>query len=187
MNSIHFYKRYVDRLAQVLAKLDYEKVAELELAIKKVWESGKRIYLVGNGGSAANASHVANDFNYGVAKNKNGKGIRAHALGANSAVITCLGNDIGYENIFSQQIDVMGESGDLLIAFSGSGNSPNILKAIRSAKEKNMTTYGLLGYSGGQAKEMVDVALHFAVDDMQISEDLQLIVLHMISQNLCES
>jgi len=116
-----------------------------------------------------------------------GGGIRAIALSANSAVITCLANDIGYENIYSEQLAVMGDEGDLLVVLSGSGNSPNIISAIEMAKQKKIKSYAILGYSGGRAKNIVDHAIHFPVDDMQIAEDLQMVVGHMLMQWLYEN
>jgi len=110
-----------------------------------------------------------------------------HALPANTAVLTCLANDEGYDSIFSLQLAVQARAGDLLIALSGSGNSPNILKALEQAKKMQVRTFAVLGYSGGKAKAMADVPIHFAVDDMQIAEDMQLVVGHMIMQWLYQN
>ena len=104
------------------------------------------------------------------------------ALPANPAVITCLANDEGYDDIFSLQLAVQAEPGDVLIVFSGSGNSPNILRALECAREMRLRSYAVLGYGGGKAKQLTDVPIHFAVDDMQISEDLQMVVGHMLMQ-----
>ena len=149
--------------------------------MRDCWREERCLYLCGNGGSAGNAVHLANDLVYGIAKG-DGLGMRAHALSANTSVLTCLANDLDYSEIFSAQLKVFGRRGDILIALSGSGNSANILKAISAAKEIGMPTYAVLGYNGGKAKEMVDVPIHFAVDDMQIAEDLQLVVGHMAMQ-----
>ena len=108
------------------------------------------------------------------------------ALSANPAVITCLANDVGYESIFSEQLAVHGEKGDLLIVLSGSGNSPNIVKVLEQSKTMGIKSFAILGYSGGRSKSLADVAIHFSIDDMQISEDMQLIVGHMIMQWLYE-
>ena len=134
------------------------------------------------GAVRVNAMHLANDFIYGVAPE--GPAVRAEALPANSSVITCLGNDIGYDNIFAHQLKVKAQAEDVLIVLSGSGNSPNIINAIATAKTLGMQTFAILGYSGGKALSLVDVPIHFAVDDMQISEDMQLIVGHMLMQYL---
>ena len=140
-------------------------------------------FLGSNGGSAGNAIHLANDYLYGIAK-ETGKGLRVQALPANSAVMTCLANDVGYDSIFSEQLAVLGQSGDLIICLSGSGNSPNILKVLDQAKTMGIQTCAILGFSGGKAKALADIPLHFPVDDMQIAEDLQLVVGHMLMQYL---
>src|SRR3989338_4683866 len=108
--------------------------------------------------------------------------MKVTALSANSAVITCLANDLGYEHIFSEQLAVQAQAGDLLIALSGSGDSPNIVSAIERARSLGVRSYAVLGYSGGKCKALADVAIHFPVDDMQIAEDLQLVVGHMLMQ-----
>jgi D-sedoheptulose 7-phosphate isomerase len=105
-----------------------------------------------------------------------------HSLSANPAAITCLANDEGYDQIFSMQLAVLAREGDVLIVLSGSGNSPNILAALEEAKAIGMTSYALLGFSGGKARALADVPIHFRVDDMQIAEDAQMIVGHMLLQ-----
>lgn len=172
---------YSERLQKALLATDHRAVARLAEAMRACWRDGNTLYLCGNGGSAGNATHLANDFVYGIAK-ETGVGLRANALPANSAVITCLANDLDYSQIFSAQLKVFAKPNDLLLVLSGSGNSPNILAAIETAKGIGMTTFAVLGYGGGKAKQMVDVPIHFAVDDMQIAEDLQLVVGHMIMQ-----
>lgn len=172
---------YSAKLQDVLRRSDLAPVAGLARAMRECWREGRSLYLCGNGGSAGNAVHLANDFVYGIAMGR-GVGMRAHALSANTSVLTCLANDLDYSEIYSAQLKVYGRPGDVLVALSGSGNSPNILKAIAAAKEIGMGTYAVLGYGGGKAKSMVDVPIHFDVDDMQIAEDLQLVVGHMIMQ-----
>jgi D-sedoheptulose 7-phosphate isomerase len=105
-----------------------------------------------------------------------------HALSDNPAIVTCLANDEGYDNVFAFQLAIQARPGDVLIAFSGSGNSPNILKALEEARATGMRSYAVVGFNGGKAREMADVAIHFAVDDMQIAEDTQTILGHMIVQ-----
>lgn len=173
---------YCDRLHQSLTDADWSAVEQLAETLMLALKNNRNVFICGNGGSAGNAIHLANDFLYGVSPE--GKALRVEALSANPAVLTCLGNDIGYDNIFSQQLAVKALPEDVLIVLSGSGNSPNILEAIKMAKLNKVTTFAILGFSGGKAKEMVDCAIHFAIDDMQISEDLQLIVGHMIMKHL---
>ena len=108
--------------------------------------------------------------------------IRAEALSANSAVITCLANDISYDKVFAEQLKVKGNKDDILIALSGSGNSPNIINAINTANEMDLKTFAILGFDGGEVKKIAKCPIHFEVNDMQVSEDLQLIVGHMCMQ-----
>lgn len=166
--------------------MDWSVAARLAEELRDCWRTRRQLFLCGNGGSAGNAIHLANDFLYGVSKTY-GTGLRVTALPANPSVLTCLANDQGYDEIFSMQLAVQGQEKDVLIALSGSGNSPNILKAIEQAKRMGIRSYAILGYTGGKAKAMADVAIHFAVDDMQISEDLQLVVGHMIMQWLYQN
>lgn len=178
-----FFVGYADRLVKVVNQTNWSAVASLAADMLKTWKQKGQVFLCGNGGSAGNAVHLANDYLYGIAK-ASGAGMRVTALSANPAVITCLANDIGYEQIFSEQLAVQASKNDLLVVFSGSGNSPNIVKVLEKAKEMQVRSYAVLGYSGGIAKSLADVPIHFPVNDMQISEDLQLIVGHMIMQYL---
>ena len=157
------------------------KIELLAVALQDAWTNKKQVFICGNGGSAGNAIHLANDFNYGIDK-KSGFGLRIDALPANQSIITCIANDEGYEYIFSQQLKVKASAGDVLIVLSGSGNSPNVVKALEVGNQMNMKTFAILGFSGGKCKSLAQVPIHFPVDDMQISEDLQTIVGHMCMQ-----
>ncbi|MCR9140721.1 MAG: SIS domain-containing protein [bacterium] len=174
---------YSRRLQAVLAAENWDSTAALADAMFEAWVNRKRVYLCGNGGSAGNAIHLANDFLYGVAKDL-GPGMRIQALPANGAVMTCLANDISYDEVFAAQLEVLGEEGDVLVVLSGSGNSPNVVRALEVGNKLGLRTFAILGYSGGRCKELAETPLHFAVDDMQISEDLQLVVGHMLMQTL---
>jgi D-sedoheptulose 7-phosphate isomerase len=168
-------------LSDLLAGFDWSPVEELAHELMDCWKTGRQVFLCGNGGSAGNANHLANDFIYPVSK-QFGSGIRVHSLSANPAIITCLGNDEGYDQIYAFQLAALARRKDVLVVFSGSGNSPNILRTLEEAKRRNIKSYAVVGYSGGKAKELADVPIHFAIDDMQISEDTQTIVFHMIVQ-----
>lgn len=176
---------YIKKLTNALSHEAMQRVPVLGDALLAAWRAGGTIYLCGNGGSAGNAIHLANDFLYGAGK-RNGLGMRVEALSANAAVITCLANDTGYENIYMEQLKVKARAGDVLIALSGSGNSPNIVKALEVGNSIGMTTFAILGFSGGQCKSVAQHSIHFQIDDMQIAEDLQLIVGHMCMQWLSE-
>lgn len=181
---IEHIHQYVSRLESVLHDADWSPVEQLAENLLQAVKSGNQVFLCGNGGSAGNAMHLANDFLYGI--EPGGASLRVEALPANSAVLTCLGNDIGYDNIYSHQLKVKGQAGDILIVLSGSGNSPNILNALEQAKALNMKTFAILGYTGGKAKQMADTPIHFEIHDMQISEDMQMIVGHMLMQYMAE-
>jgi D-sedoheptulose 7-phosphate isomerase len=172
---------YIEKLAAAMALDGMRQVPTLATALRDAWQTGRHIYLCGNGGSAGNAIHMANDFLYGVGT-RFGIGMRVEALSANAAVITCLANDIGYDQIFAEQLRVKGNRGDVLIVLSGSGNSPNVVKALQTANSVGMITFAVLGFSGGQCKEFAQYPIHFPVNDMQIAEDLQLIIGHMCMQ-----
>tara|TARA_B110000438_G_scaffold303351_1_gene364426 strand:- start:5587 stop:6183 length:597 start_codon:yes stop_codon:yes gene_type:complete len=174
-----FAASYADKLSDVLGSSDWSSVAQLGLDMHECWAAGRQVFLCGNGGSAGNAIHLANDFLYGIAKSTGG-GLKVQALSANPAVMTCLANDVGYDYIYSEQLAVLGESGDLLIVLSGSGNSPNILRVLEQAKNMGVKSCAILGYTGGHCKSMADFSIHFPVDDMQIAEDMQLVVGHML-------
>lgn len=175
------FKDYSQRLSQTLLGFDWAPVERLADDILGCWRYGRQVFLCGNGGSAGNANHLANDFIYALSRRK-GSGVRVHALSANPAILTCLANDEGYDSVFSHQLAVQADKGDILIAFSGSGNSPNILKVLDEARSMGVRSYAVLGFNGGKAKALADVPIHFAVDDMQIAEDTQTIIGHMIVQ-----
>jgi len=181
-NYIQVYK---ERLHYALNQEVMSRVPELGQALRRAWRNGRSIYICGNGGSAGNAVHLANDLIYGAGM-RAGLGLRVESLSANPAVLTCLGNDLGYDEIYAQQLRVKGEPGDVLIVLSGSGNSPNVVKALEVGNELGLTTFAILGFSGGKCKDLAQVPLHFPINDMQIAEDLQLIVGHICMQWLCE-
>lgn len=171
---------YIRNLHQTLTTHNWGKVEHLAERLLDAVEKRQQVFICGNGGSAGNAMHLANDFIYGIAPGQ--QTMRIEALPANQSVLTCLGNDIGYENIYSYQLKIKGQSDDVLIVLSGSGNSPNILNAVKTAKDMGICSYGILGFNGGKAKALVDHAIHFEINDMQIAEDTQLIVGHILMQ-----
>ena len=174
-----FCAGYANKLSDVLSSSDWSGVAQLGEDMRECWLAGRQVFFCGNGGSAGNAIHLANDFLYGIAK-RTGAGLKVQALSANPAVMTCLANDVGYDYIYSEQLAVLAESGDLLVVLSGSGNSPNILRALKQANSMGVKSCAILGYTGGKSKSLADFSIHFPVDDMQIAEDMQLVVGHML-------
>ena len=177
-------KNYSERLNRALGLSAMDKVPELGKALRESWRLGRAVYLCGNGGSAGNANHLANDFFYGAGLS-NGGGLKVEALSANPAVLTCLANDIGYSEIYAEQIRIKANPGDVLIVLSGSGNSPNVVRALEMGNAKGMKTFAIVAFSGGRCKGIAQHPIHFEIDDMQIAEDLQLIIGHMCMQWLC--
>lgn len=181
------FSKYIEKISAAIQHFNTESIFDLAHTLWDAWSENRQVFLCGNGGSAANAMHIANDLLYGIAGNiGTGKGMRVQALPANQSIITCLANDISYEDIFSYQLSVLAQPGDILIALSGSGNSPNIIKAIQKATEIGMKSIAILGYAGGKCLGLADVAIHFPFDDMQIAEDCQLMVGHMVMRWLAD-
>lgn len=175
------FRHYSQKIQQAVTMIDYEKMKLLADCLWNALQTKRQVFLCGNGGSAANATHIANDFIYGIGK-RSDAAIKVHTLTANQAILTCLANDISYDEIFSYQLEALAQKDDILIALSGSGNSPNIVKAIQTAKIIGMKAFAILGYDGGRCLEIADNSIHIPINDMQISEDMQLVVGHMIMQ-----
>jgi len=176
---------YLQRLQSCFSPAILEAVETLADDLRQAWVEGRHVYICGNGGSAANAIHIANDLHYGIGACGPGPslpGLRVEALPANAGIITCLANDTGYANIYAHQLQVKGRPGDLLIVLSGSGNSANVVRALETALALGMKTFAILAYSGGRCRELATVPIHFEIDDMQIAEDTQLVVGHLCMQ-----
>lgn len=175
-------KKYLTDLQNQIKLLNLKQVDLFSKLIINKYKKNKNIFICGNGGSAANADHITNDLMFGFTKKK--IGFNFVSLCANTAKITCLANDIGYDKIFSNQLKIQGNQGDLLIVLSGSGNSKNIIRAIKEAKLKKIDTFGLIGFDGGKAKYILDKFIHFNINDMQISEDMQMIVMNYMMKKI---
>ena len=176
---------YLQQLKESFSPAILESIESLAKELLQAWVQGRHVYICGNGGSAANAIHMANDFHYGIGACGAGPrlpGLRVEALPANTGIITCLANDTGYDNIYAHQLQVKARRDDVLIVLSGSGNSANVVHALERAKQLGMKSYAILAFSGGQCLELADVAMHFEIDDMQIAEDTQLVVGHLCMQ-----
>tara|TARA_B100000073_G_scaffold347115_1_gene360403 strand:+ start:1063 stop:1656 length:594 start_codon:yes stop_codon:yes gene_type:complete len=177
---------YVKKLKECFDEDLINSIYELNVQLKEAWIKKKNIFICGNGGSGANANHIANDLLYGVGFNrKTGKhslGMRVESLVSNPGVITCLANDISYENIFSKQIEIKGNADDLLIVLSGSGNSPNIVKAIEVANATGLQTIAIVGFDGGICKKIAHKSIHCPLNDMEIAEDIQMIIFNTCKQ-----
>lgn len=177
------FKVYQAKLCQQINALDLFNIEKLAQALINCSSANNQLYICGNGGSAGNAVHLANDFLYGVDPTAK-RSLNVEALSANISVVTCLGNDIGFDKVFSHQLKVKGRPNDVLLVLSGSGNSINIVNALQEAKTRSITSFAIVGYNGGEAKRLADHVIHSDVNDMQIAEDLQLVIGHMLMQRL---
>lgn len=179
MNYIQDIKDYIDLEIQVLQQLDVEKInAALNLLNETRLKKG-RIYICGNGGSSATASHFQNDFNKGVSEYIETP-FRFHCLNDNIATLMAIANDIGFDEVFRFQLRGNLAPDDILIAISGSGNSANVINAVEYAKAQGNKVIGLTGFSGGKLKELSDISLHAPIDSMQVTEDIHMIFDHLM-------
>lgn len=178
--NVNFVRMYTNQLNEVLKQLPEDKFAEINDVLQAARETGSQIFVIGNGGSAATASHMVCDFS----KNTREAGrqrLRAICLNDNVPSVLAYANDEGYEVIFSEQLLALGRPGDVLIAISGSGNSSNILKAIEAARQLQIKVIGLTGFKGGKMKDMTDICLVVPSDSMEIIEDAHLIINHILA------
>lgn len=179
MDYINELNAYREREIAVLNSLDLNSVNQVMNVLEDARLHGKRIFICGNGGSAATASHYCCDFNKGVSENQNDK-YNLECLNDNIPTLMAVANDIGYEEVFRFPLKNKMKSGDILIGISGSGNSKNVVNAMEYAKSIGGTTIAIVGYSGGKMKEMADYNIHVNINDMQISEDIHMMLDHMM-------
>lgn len=170
---------YFDDVGRVISNMPFDVIDRIVGAFMEAYELNRRIYLFGNGGSAALASHFACDLGKGAA-NGSGKRFQALALTDNIPMMTAWANDAKYEDIFAEQLVNFVDDGDLVFAISGSGRSPNVLKALQVGREAKALTIGLTGFRGGLMKDLCDICLIVPSDNMQIIEDLHLSVTHAV-------
>jgi len=175
-----FSQNYFDYLKYLIDKLNTENVSEFIDLILETREQDNTIFFIGNGGSASTASHFVNDISLGSRQFE--KPFRAISLCDNQAVITAIGNDDGYENIFLQQLQTQAKSGDMLVAISASGNSPNIIKAINWAKANNLNTVGLSAFDGGELAKLSDLNIHVPtkIGEYGPAEDLHMVICGLV-------
>lgn len=170
---------YIERLTATISNLPRERVAKLGGSLLRAYRNDKQVFTLGNGGSSSTASHMAAD----LAKNTIGPNMRRFrimSLNENAAIVTALANDLGYEHIFAEQLINVIRPGDVLIAVSASGNSPNVLEAIRLARRENAEVVALLGFDGGEAAKLADNAIIVPSWDYGVVEDVHLVINHML-------
>ncbi|HWT89161.1 MAG TPA: SIS domain-containing protein [Candidatus Angelobacter sp.] len=176
-------KDYFASLQTVLVQLDLSVIDHMTETVWKNYEEDRTLYIFGNGGSAALASHLACDFGKGtVAANR--RRLRTVSLADNVALMTALANDLAYQDIFSEQLAGLATKGDAVLAISGSGNSPNVVRGLEEARRIGLKTLAITGFSGGRVKNLADLCLVVPSDNMQHIEDVHLFATHAIFRAL---
>ena len=173
---------YINKLVDAVKSVDNNCLNTLSNQIESRLNGEGDIYLLGNGGSAANAHHIAGDYlkTFSMIGNR----IKIDSLSDNECYLTAAANDIDFSEIYEVLVNTRITKNDLMIFLSGSGNSMNLIKAARKAKNCGIRTAALVGYKGGALKDLVDIPLHFLIEDMEIAEDCQISTFHFIKQNL---
>jgi D-sedoheptulose 7-phosphate isomerase len=182
-------RAFLDRVAQELGRINPAEVKALADAIHRCYLTRRFIFLIGNGGSGSNASHFCEDLGKCTLRredfdNDNKKRLRILSLTDNTPYILAWANDEGFERVFVEQLKNLASAGDLLIAISGSGNSPNILRAVEWANRNGLETFGCTGFSGGKLRALAQHGLHVPLDDMGIVESIHLAAFHWVVDNL---
>jgi D-sedoheptulose 7-phosphate isomerase len=183
--STEFARSYIGHLVEVLGRLDHEEIGQVINLFLEARSKGNTIFFFGNGGSAATASHFANDLGF-CASPEGRTPFRALSLTANNAFITCLANDIGYENVFWWQLRNLMRPGDVVVGISASGNSPNVVKALEFARDHGGTTVAIVGFDGGKMKAVAQYAIHVRTERGEYGpvEDVHMVLDHLISNFL---
>lgn len=179
-NSVEYCNQYAAYMSKLLLELDYSEVSKFLAAVLEARERGSFIFFIGNGGSAATASHYANDLSIGTRVDV--KPFKAMSLTDNIPVLTALANDDGYEHIFTKQLKNFASKDDLLVAISASGNSPNIIQCVEYAKQKGLKVVGLTGFDGGKLRELSDIKIHVETRKGEYGpvEDVHMYINHVL-------
>ena len=177
-------KKYLKEINQAVNKIKLEDIQQIATVLLEAYNNGNTVFIMGNGGSASTASHMACDLGKGTLKNvynDNEKRLRIISITDNVATLTAFANDLSYDDIFSQQLHNLIKSKDVLIGISGYGNSPNIVKALEYAKSQDAITIGLLGNNGGKAKQFSDFSIIIDSNSYGVIEDMHLILNHLLA------
>lgn len=179
-NTKVWIKKYFTELENVIERFPMDDFVKLIAVIEDIRASGKTLFVCGNGGSWATAAHMVNDFSKN-SRSQGTKRLRVIGLGDNVPSLTAYANDEGYDRIFAEPLMSLMKPGDVLLAISGSGNSPNVLRAIETARDLGGSTFGLTGFEGGKMKNLVDQCLIVPSNSMEMIEDFHMIVDHIIA------
>lgn len=174
---------YFSRLSETLNKLDLQVIEQFIEALLQARDNENTVFIFGNGGSAATASHVTGDFLKGISFELD-KRFRMMCLSDNTSGLTAISNDLGYNEIFLEQLKVFMKKGDLVIGISGSGNSANVIKAMEYARKNGAKTIAMCGFKGGKIRELAEIVIHVPISDMEITEDIHVILFHAVKQIL---
>lgn len=181
MNMTEHIDEYFGLVARTLDGLDRQSLSTLVEMIIQTCDAGGMIFIFGNGGSAATASHICGDFVKGISYGCRKK-LRAMCLTDNTAAVLAIANDVCYQDIFVEQLANYLKPEDLVIGISGSGNSENVVRAVEYARQVGAATVGFCGFSGGLVKQIADLAIHANVGDMEVAEDIHMIVAHCVKR-----
>jgi len=182
-------REYLKRVGEELLRVDVRQIEKLADLIYDCYQQGRFVFICGNGGSGANASHFCEDLGKGTLRredfdNDQRKRLKVLSLTDNTPYILAWANDEGFDRIFVEQLKNLASPGDLLIAISGSGNSPNVLRAVEWANRHALTTFACTGFNGGKLKQLAHYHLHVPIDDMGIVESIHLTIFHWVLDNL---
>ncbi|MCX5840400.1 MAG: SIS domain-containing protein [Deltaproteobacteria bacterium] len=182
--AARFAREYLDGLCRVIAMVDKRRIAELVFELQRAYDEDRQIFIIGNGGSAGTASHMACDLAktvLGRKPDKSRRRFRVLSMTDNVPLITALANDLGYEHIFTEQLILYARESDLLLVITGSGNSPNIVKAVKLARKMGLRTAGLLGFDGGKVMSLLDAVVLIPDFSYGYVEDLHVMIDHLIT------
>jgi len=183
----NFFQEYIKKLKTNLTQIDTQKFKEFVDILLRAREENKQIFILGNGGSAATSSHFACDLGKGTITDfEKQKRFRVISITDNISTISAIGNDLSYDDIFIEQIKNLLNPGDIVIGISASGNSTNVIKALEYANNLGAFTAGLIGFSGGKMKNIVDFSIISKEENYGIAEDIHLIIVHMVTQYIKE-
>jgi len=186
-NAAPSLRSYLNGFAKLLAKIDPREVQALADGIAGAYRDGRTVFLIGNGGSGSAASHFCEDLGKGTLVDfERQKRLKVMSLTDNAPYILAWANDVGYDCIFSEQLKNLARAGDLLVAISGSGNSPNVLKAVEYAHAIGMRTFGITGFDGGKLRKMAQRSLHVPSFNMGAVEAAHAVVFHYLLDTLRE-
>ena len=181
MTLKEYARQYFDGIRSGIEEISPESLDAIAAEFRRAWQEDKRIFLLGNGGSASTSSHMATDFGKGTAQ-PGVKRFKVISVTDNMSMVTAYANDIGYEDVFVEQLKNLLEPGDVVVGITGSGNSPNVLKAIQWAREAGAVTVGFIGFGGGKLASMVDHQVCLSSTNYGVCEDLHLSLNHIFTQ-----